>query len=334
MGKQILLNWTRLLMLVMTIGLSGMISQESWGQATVTTDKLDYAPGEYVTISGSGWQPGETIVLHFDEEPKPATCLLSHDLTAIADASGNFTNSQFLVKENHLGVTFTLTATGQSSGLIATTVFTDGRAEISAASPTPFSPNQASSVGVKDVTTITAFNNGAVGGQGNIQRFIIRVKQGSTGGAIVYEFPEFPVDAGIANVINRNWDGKNAAGNFVSDGLYFVVAGTKSGNSNNVTETLSPESTYKTVIVDNTNPVINVPQNIQINNTPGQCGAIVTWTTPTVTDANPGSLELLGSFESGDFFPIGSTQIKYKAVDAAGNVTESSFNVIVLDTEG
>ena len=31
--------------------------------ATVATDKADYAPGENVVITGSGWEPGETVVL-------------------------------------------------------------------------------------------------------------------------------------------------------------------------------------------------------------------------------------------------------------------------------
>ncbi|MDI1322583.1 MAG: HYR domain-containing protein, partial [Algoriphagus sp.] len=329
MENKILLKLTRLFFLVMTMSLTLGVSLNALGQATVTTDKLDYAPGEYVTISGSGWLPGETIVLHFDEEPKPATCLLSHDLTATADALGNFTNSQFLVKENHLGVKFTLTATGQSSGLIATTVFTDGRAEISAASPTPFSPNQASSAGVKDVTTITAFNNngtGIPGGQSNIPNFVIRIKQFDFNGPVIFTFPTISLQAG--NTTNRDWNGTATDGTYVPDGLYYIFAGT----FNTIT---TVPGTFKIVTVDNTNPVINnVPQEIRVNNTLGQCGATVTWAIPTVTDANPGTLELLGTFESGDFFPIGATQIKYKAIDAAGNVSESSFNVIVLDTEG
>ncbi|MDZ4328996.1 MAG: MBG domain-containing protein, partial [Flavobacterium sp.] len=97
----------------------------AFGQATVTTDKDDYAPGEYVIITGTGWTPGETVTLHFDETPKPATCLLPHDMTAVADASGNIYNNQFLIKINHIGVAFLLTATGQTSGLVATRNFTD-----------------------------------------------------------------------------------------------------------------------------------------------------------------------------------------------------------------
>ena len=38
-------------------------SSDYFGFATVKTDKDDYAPGEFVTITGSGWQPGETVNL-------------------------------------------------------------------------------------------------------------------------------------------------------------------------------------------------------------------------------------------------------------------------------
>ena len=57
--------------------------------ATIVTDKDDYLPGEYVIITGTGWTPGETVNLHFDEDPKPATCVLPHDLVIVADVNGN-----------------------------------------------------------------------------------------------------------------------------------------------------------------------------------------------------------------------------------------------------
>ncbi|MFN4000433.1 YDG domain-containing protein, partial [Algoriphagus sp.] len=130
MGIKILLNWTRTLFLVMTVGLSMGVSLDVVGQATVETDKDDYAPGMYVVITGSGWQPGETVSFHFDEDPKPDTCVNPHDLVAVADAEGNIFNDEFLVKENHLGVTFTLTATGLTSGRTAVTVFTDAEEKV------------------------------------------------------------------------------------------------------------------------------------------------------------------------------------------------------------
>jgi hypothetical protein len=97
-----------------------------WAQtATVSTDKPDYHPGEYVLITGADWQPGERVNFTFKEIPKPESCINSHDIYAIADPDGYISNNQFLVKENHLGVTFILTATGQSSGKTAETIFTD-----------------------------------------------------------------------------------------------------------------------------------------------------------------------------------------------------------------
>jgi hypothetical protein len=42
----------------------------------------------------------------------------ANDITTVADANGNIDNRQFLIKDNHLGVAFVLTATGQTSGLV------------------------------------------------------------------------------------------------------------------------------------------------------------------------------------------------------------------------
>ena len=95
--------------------------------ATVTTDKTDYAPGETVVITGTGWQPGETVDLnvHRDNDNPPDTWL-----TAVADGDGNIQNTEFVVQESDIGVTFLLTATGQTSGFTAQTTFTDGNVRI------------------------------------------------------------------------------------------------------------------------------------------------------------------------------------------------------------
>src|SRR5438552_366298 len=90
--------------------------------ATVATDKADYHPGENVVITGSGWEPGETVVLILHEEPQLDPDL---QLTAFADENGDFTNTDFSVDIFDIGVTFTLTATGGSSGLSAEMTFTD-----------------------------------------------------------------------------------------------------------------------------------------------------------------------------------------------------------------
>ncbi len=91
--------------------------------ATVTTDKPDYAPGEVVVITGTGWLPGETVSMILHEESQ----LLEPDVTLLseADADGNIINAVWSPDVNDIGLTFTLTATGQTSGLTAQTTFTD-----------------------------------------------------------------------------------------------------------------------------------------------------------------------------------------------------------------
>src|SRR5438067_3330327 len=105
--------------LLLAFPLQGVASAQT---ATVITDKPDYAPGTIVTITGSGWQPGETVTLSLVESPLVDT---HPDLYATADADGNITNNGFSPDVHDINIGFTLTATGQTSGLQAQTTFTD-----------------------------------------------------------------------------------------------------------------------------------------------------------------------------------------------------------------
>src|SRR5262249_25089039 len=90
--------------------------------AAVTTNRVDYHPGQPVTVTGTGWIPGEPVSLLFHEQPEghPDVVVL-----ASADASGSFTNSNFAPAPSDAKRTFTLTATGQLSGFIAQTGLND-----------------------------------------------------------------------------------------------------------------------------------------------------------------------------------------------------------------
>ncbi len=96
-------------------------STEYFGFATLKTDKDDYAPGEFVTITGTGWQPGETVQLWLHEVGTGAPDM---PLNAIADEHGNIFNDFWAPNQSHVGVRFYLTATG--AGASAQTTFTDG----------------------------------------------------------------------------------------------------------------------------------------------------------------------------------------------------------------
>ncbi len=71
---------------------SPLKSAELYGFATIKTDKSDYAPGTTVTITGSGWQPGEWVALMLNESPD----LDEHPLLAVqADDTGNIVSTEF-----------------------------------------------------------------------------------------------------------------------------------------------------------------------------------------------------------------------------------------------
>ncbi len=102
------------------------VSAVTAAEATVTTNRTDYAPGATVVITGSGWQPGEVVALRIDESDNDAPWQAS----VIADDSGSIYNADFVIQTHDLGVSFTLTALGSFSGQTAQTTFTDSNASL------------------------------------------------------------------------------------------------------------------------------------------------------------------------------------------------------------
>ncbi len=89
---------------------------------SVTTDKFDYAVGDTVHVTGTNWQPGETVVLQFDEDPQAHP---RRTYYAVAGFDGRIASDDLVIEQHSEGIVFTLTATGGSSGEVATRVFTD-----------------------------------------------------------------------------------------------------------------------------------------------------------------------------------------------------------------
>ena len=96
------------------------------GIATVSTDKEDYTPGDTVAVSGAGWEPGETVSLLFHEEVSPPIHP-DETLSAVADEQGHIFNREYGIDSTDIGIRFTLTATGQTSGRSAQATFTDNK---------------------------------------------------------------------------------------------------------------------------------------------------------------------------------------------------------------
>ena len=99
-----------------------LAASEVFGYATVDTDKADYSPGEEATFSGTGWKPGEQVLLQVASFPLDQH---SVEFTAVgqADSVGRVRVGPFRIDRSHLGVRFLATATGSESQ--AQNVFTD-----------------------------------------------------------------------------------------------------------------------------------------------------------------------------------------------------------------
>src|SRR4051812_41627425 len=86
---------------------------------SIVSDKADYAPGELVTLTGSNWQPGESVHLVVNDTAG-ATWSYGSDVTA--DQNGFIADSFNL--PDWFVANYDVTATGAESGP-ATTTFTD-----------------------------------------------------------------------------------------------------------------------------------------------------------------------------------------------------------------
>ena len=76
-------------------------------------------------------------------------------------------------------------------------------------------------------------------------------------------------------------------------------------------------------------------EDIALNSTPGDCGAVATYTLPIGTDNCAGHvLTQPSGLPSGALYPVGTTTNTFNVTDASGNIASCSFNVVVTDIEG
>jgi hypothetical protein len=86
---------------------------------TIASDLADYPPGGLVTLTGTGWQPGESVHIFVNDDWGSSW---SRNVDVVADASGQIVDSFNL--PNWFVATYSVVATGPISGAV-TTSFTD-----------------------------------------------------------------------------------------------------------------------------------------------------------------------------------------------------------------
>src|SRR5205823_707133 len=89
---------------------------------------------------------------------------------------------------------------------------------------------------------------------------------------------------------------------------------------------------FNVIVKDCEAPTITCPADITVNNDQGKCGAVVRFSVP-LSDNCPGFREVC-DHSSGDFFPVGTTTVTCRAIDAAGNLATCSLQITVTGITG
>jgi len=109
------------LLLALVVAVAAPLLAQNNPDTAVWTDKNNYVPGDIVTVTGMGFQPGEVVNLVFRVDGRE-----DRTSTATADENGGFINTAFSPDGLDLDQTIKLIATGTTSGFEAVNYFLDG----------------------------------------------------------------------------------------------------------------------------------------------------------------------------------------------------------------
>ena len=145
-------------------------------------------------------------------------------------------------------------------------------------------------------------------------------------GAIVHY--ELPVTSDNCGVVSLDLIEGLASGEFFAVGLTTVTYEVADGFGNTSTCSFSIE------VLDEEQPMITCPEDLLVENDPGECGAVVAYIIDNYSDnCGVAEVNMLEGIASGEMFPVGETTLTYEVIDVHGNSTECSFSVTVEDTE-
>jgi len=113
---------TSLILFLLIAGFGTVVQAQT---VTVFTDKDDYYPGEWVIITGSGWQNDDSVKLTLTHI-EPNIPNHDHEIWYVLPDQGGNIYDEWFVLDQELGTTFMLEALGVPTDNYAVTYFTDG----------------------------------------------------------------------------------------------------------------------------------------------------------------------------------------------------------------
>lgn len=280
----------------------------------VTTDLSDYYPGDVVVITGTGFWPGERVSLRLDQHP---TLHEAYVFTSTADSTGSFRNADYTVEEQDLGTSFDLTATGLTSGLVATTFFTDSP-KVGSVSVVPLSGEMCNNDGGSVTYSVTVARGSGGGSSGS---FIANL-------SVTTALPP-----GVAATFSPNSvafsPGQTSRSTTLTLSSSGAVPAGATGFTVQASTSASDFATATELLQVHQLPLVTAPPTITRDSDPGACGAVVTFAASATGDPSP---TLSYAPASGSQFPVGSTTVTATATNSCG-AASATFTVTVLDAE-
>lgn len=149
---------------------------------------------------------------------------------------------------------------------------------------------------------------------------------GICGATVTWQVPTVADNCPNSNIVQTSGLTNGAVFSLGTSTIEYIAT---DGNGNTDT------CTFTITITDTESPaIVSCPANMVVSSDSGICGAIVSWTAPTVTDNCPNpTISQISGLTSGSLFPSGTSTIVYVATDANGNSDTCSFTVTVTDSE-
>ena len=157
---------------------------------SIASDRIDYAPGDTVILTGTGWQAGEAVSIYVSNDSEPFWELKTDlENTPVADGNGSFTFTFDL--PNWFVALYYVTATG-SSGSQATTTFNDSEVKLydQCSNDLGLGYSSGGKVGCEWINgNLNANNSTYYEGDATVQRaYLIGMTPGSTGHTITFKY--------------------------------------------------------------------------------------------------------------------------------------------------
>ncbi|HXF49657.1 MAG TPA: HYR domain-containing protein, partial [Verrucomicrobiae bacterium] len=313
--------------------------------ASVVTDQPDYAPGDTVWITGSGYWASEWVTVQVTHVDPGHTGGEGHDPWSVqASAAGGFSTYWVVPEDDNVGESLQVAATGQSSGLIAVTFFEDHNTVLKITSTIPSTLCPGSTLLVCANLKQKCSSGGTAPLQG--REILFFINPGNCG---------VNVGQGANDSVLTDANGNACATLTIptTPGTYSIRVKFRGEDKpspcpnpgNSACDPTSPYSSKRCVELSSSNecktttvlsscctpPVITCPANIVKNTDAGQCAATASFS--ATATGNCGPINIVCTPPSGSSFPKGVTTVTCIAANSSDQKDTCQFTVTVNDNE-